>query len=141
MTGIGERITPLVAWPELFAVIANPGVALGTGGVFTAFDAGDPAALPETRTPVAGDFEAALATLVSSANDLEAPARELEPAAGEAIDALAALPGARLARLSGSGASAFALFEHKAAAISGAERLAAGHAEWTVRAVTLGGAA
>ncbi len=141
MTGIGERIAPLVAWPALHAVIANPGVGLSTGAVFKAHDAGERSPLEPVRLPVAGSFEAALAVIAAGTNHLEAPARTLEPLAGETIDALAALPGARLARMSGSGASAFALFETEAAANAGADTLAAARAGWTVRAVTLGGAA
>jgi 4-diphosphocytidyl-2-C-methyl-D-erythritol kinase len=145
MTGIGERIAPLVAWPALHAVIANPGVALSTGAVFKAFDAGDPAPLAPASVPVAGDFAAALSVIKAGTNDLEAPARRLEPQAGETIDALAALPGAHLARLSGSGASAFALFETQDAASHAASHaagtLAGARGGWTVRAVTLGGAA
>lgn len=141
MTGIGERIAPLVAWPALHAVIANPGVALSTGAVFKAFDAGEPSPLDPARLPVAGNFDSALAVIAAGTNHLEAPARTLEPLAGETVDALGALPGARLARMSGSGASAFALFETEDAAKAGADTLAAAHPGWTVRAVTLGGAA
>ncbi|MEQ8434169.1 MAG: 4-(cytidine 5'-diphospho)-2-C-methyl-D-erythritol kinase [Oceanicaulis sp.] len=141
MTGIGERIAPLVAWPPLHAVIANPGAALSTGAVFKAFDAGAPRPLEPPRIPAAGNFEGALSVINAGTNHLEPPARALEPQAGETIDALAALPGARLARMSGSGASAFALFETEDAAKAGAETLAAVHAGWTVRAVILGGAA
>jgi 4-diphosphocytidyl-2-C-methyl-D-erythritol kinase len=141
MTGIGERIAPLVAWPALHGVIANPGVALSTGAVFTAFDAGEPAPLDPGGVPAAGDFEAALSVIKAGTNDLQAPARTLEPKAGETIDALAGLPGARLARMSGSGASALALFESQDAARAGADTLVAAHPGWAVRAVILGGAA
>jgi len=141
MSGIGERIAPLVAWPALHAVIANPGVALSTGAVFKAYDSGEPSPLEPARVPVAGSFEAALAVIDAGTNHLEAPARTLQPQAGETIDALGGLPGARLARMSGSGASAFALFETQDAAKAGADSLAAARAGWTVRVVTLGGAA
>ncbi|MEQ8406126.1 MAG: 4-(cytidine 5'-diphospho)-2-C-methyl-D-erythritol kinase [Oceanicaulis sp.] len=141
MTGIGETITPLIAWPALPAVIANPGAALPTGPVFKAFDDLDPAPLAKTAAPVAGTLEAALSVIADGANDLEPPARKLEALAGETIDALAALPGARLARMTGSGASAFALFDTKDAATDAAAALAGDRPGWTVKAVTLGGAA
>ena len=141
MTGIGETITPLVAWPALPAVIANPGVALATGPVFKAFDGLNSAPLDADRAPVAGSIKAALALLEDGANDLEPPARTLEPAAGETIDALAGLTGARLARMTGSGASAFALFDAKDAAVAAAAALAEDRPGWRVQAVTLGGAA
>lgn len=141
MTGIGETVAPLIAWPELYAVIANPGVATPTGPVFKAYDAGAPGKLGEMRPPVAGDAHAALAVLGEGRNDLEACARTMEPAAGEVIDALCALPGARLARMSGSGASAFALFAGAAEAADAARALLERRPGWTVRAATLGGAA
>lgn len=141
MTGIGETITPLIAWPALPAVIANPGAALATGPVFKALDAQDRALLGTMRAPVAGSMETALALIEDGANDLEPPARTLEPLAGETIDALAGLSGARLARMTGSGASAFALFDTKDAAVKAAAALARARPGWSVQAVTLGGAA
>ncbi|MFP4520436.1 MAG: 4-(cytidine 5'-diphospho)-2-C-methyl-D-erythritol kinase, partial [Oceanicaulis sp.] len=68
MTGIGETIAPLVAWPELYAVIANPGVATPTGPVFKAYDETGPAALAPVRAPAAGGLDAALAVLGAGAN-------------------------------------------------------------------------
>lgn len=141
MTGIGETITPLIAWPALNAVVANPGVATPTGPVFRAYDAADPQPLPRGRPPAAGRFDSALALLEAEANDLEAPARRLEPGVGAVVDALARMAGARLARMTGSGASAFALFEDGEAATEAAATLSKAQPEWTVRVVTLGGAA
>ncbi len=141
MTGIGDKITPLVAWPALHAVILNPGVPVSTAEVFKAFDDGAPAPLPDAKPPVAGEFETALARLSAGRNDLEAPARSIAPAILAAMDALAAAPGARLTRMSGSGASCFALFEDAGAAGAAAAGLAARHPSWSVRAVLLQGAA
>ena len=142
MTGTGETITPLLAWPSLNAVLANPGRPTPTGPVFAAYDETVPALLgPSGPTPMAGDLEGALAVLAGSANDLEAPAHRLEPAVGETLAALADLPGARLARMTGSGATGFALFETEEAAKAASDTLAAVQTGWTVRAVRLGGAA
>ena len=56
------------------------------------------------------------AALADYRNDLEAPAIGLAPVIGTVLDTLAALPGALLSRMSGSGATCFALFPTQAAA-------------------------
>ena len=49
------------------------------------------------------------------ANDLEDPAIALKPVIADVLSALRGLPGCSLARMSGSGASCFALFATAAA--------------------------
>jgi 4-diphosphocytidyl-2-C-methyl-D-erythritol kinase len=63
-------------------------------------------------------------------NDLEPPAVELAPAIGEVLAALRARPGVELARMSGSGATCFALFESEAARDSAAAVVAQSHPRW-----------
>jgi len=72
-------------------------------------------------------------------NDLEPAARRLVPEISGALEALARLPEARLTRMSGSGASCFALFESLAAANRGEAAMRAAHPDWFVQAVTLKG--
>ncbi len=143
MEGIGEKITPLAAWPELHGLIANPGVAVATPDVFRAFDAqGGSGTLPaDAHRPVAGTLARALEIAAAGRNDLEAPAIALQPVIGELLAALAALPGVQLARMSGSGASAFALLESREAAEAAAAALAKAHPGWRVQAVSFAGAA
>lgn len=141
MAGIGETITPLVAWPALHAIIAHPGAALSTPAVFDAFDQTGPAPLETARAPAAGDFASALQVIAAGRNDLEAPARSLEPLITETLSALSALEGAALTRMSGSGASCFAVFEAEAQARAGAQALAAVKPDWAVTAVRFGAAA
>lgn len=140
MTGRGERIAPLAAWPDLHAVIANPGVPVSTRDVFEAYDRSGPRRLAGTPAPVAGDVETALRVVAAGANHLQPCAQALEPAIGETLDALGALEGCRIARMSGSGASCFGLFDDRAAAEAGAGSLAGTRAGWVVKAVSLGGA-
>ncbi|PWE17621.1 4-(cytidine 5'-diphospho)-2-C-methyl-D-erythritol kinase [Marinicauda salina] len=142
MTGIGDRIAPLAAWPTLDAVLLHPGEAVSTARVFAAFDEDAPEPLAgEARTPAAGDFETALAVIEQSANDLEPAAKRLAPVIGDALDALSTQTGARLARMSGSGATCFALFADADAARAAASALDGAQAGWRARAVRLGGAA
>jgi 4-diphosphocytidyl-2-C-methyl-D-erythritol kinase len=82
-------------------LLVNPRVPVPTGPVFQRWDGADRGPLGD------GDpFAAALA----GRNDLEPPARAMQPVIGDVIEALVAAPGARLARMSGSGATCFALF-------------------------------
>jgi 4-diphosphocytidyl-2-C-methyl-D-erythritol kinase len=72
------------------------------------------------------------ALLADRRNDLTPPAIALVPAIGEVLDRLAALDGALLARMSGSGATCFALFARREAAQAAAARLAAERRDWWV---------
>ena len=109
MGGIGELLTPAPSIPECGIVLVNPGVALPTAQVFRArqgaFSA--PAAFPQSWP----DAAAMAASLINFGNDLQAPAIALCPPVGEVLGTLAALPGCRLARMSGSGATCFAVFD------------------------------
>ena len=106
MRGIGERLDDRMSLPVLHLVLANPRQPLATAAVFRAL----PAELRGPRTaalPPALD----LGFLRRSRNDLEAPARRLLPVIDEVLAELAAAPGCRLARMSGSGPTCFGVFE------------------------------
>ncbi len=130
MTGTGERVLPLHMAP-LHAVLANPGVAVPTPKVFAALKTKSNA--PMTAWPDGGGARAALDWLATQRNDLEAPATALQPVIGEVLRQLASLKAASLARMSGSGATCFALFEDPARAKSGAKTLSAAFPDWWVR--------
>lgn len=121
MGGVGEVLSPAPALPECGLLLVNPGAALATPAVFRArtgaFSA--PAALPRRWA----DAAAMARDLHQLRNDLEAPAVALCPPVGEALDALRALPGCLLARMSGSGATCFGLFADAAAARRGSALL------------------
>lgn len=109
-------------------ILVNPRVAVPTPAVFARWDG-------EDRGPLAhGDPVAAAA---SGRNDLEAPARRLAPVIGDVLDALAALAGAQLVRMSGSGATCFALLASDHAAATGVATLAAAHPDWWIAATRL----
>jgi 4-diphosphocytidyl-2-C-methyl-D-erythritol kinase len=114
MQGVGEILKPAPVIPAIGMVLANPRVALPTPAVFKARSGGfsPPAQFPA----VWADARAMADDLARLGNDLEAPAISLCPQISEALAALRALPGVLLARMSGSGATCFALFETPAAA-------------------------
>lgn len=133
--GIGERIEALRQWPDLHLVLVNPGVAVSTAQVFPRLACRENPPLPPL--PVDPDFDAVLRWLRTTRNDLQSPARSLAPAIGAALEALEA-SGAGFARMSGSGATCFGLYESEAAAHKAASRIAGERPEWFVVATQAG---
>jgi 4-diphosphocytidyl-2-C-methyl-D-erythritol kinase len=109
MEGRGEILRPLLSLPRVPMLLVNPGVAVPTKDVFAALAdrSGAGMQLPQGRFQDTADL---LRFLETTRNDLEEPARRLQPVIGEVLAALAALPGALLSRMSGSGATCFAIF-------------------------------
>ena len=130
MMGVGEWITPLArALPPVWVVLANPGVALATPAVFAALETRENPPLPDT-IPAFPDAAALAGFLAAQRNDLEAPARTIAPVIGEVLAALAAQPGALIARMSGSGATCMALFAAEAQATAAAAALSRARPGW-----------
>ena len=102
-------------------LLVNPRLPLATADVFRGWNGVD-------RGPLAnGD---PLAAARAGRNDLEPPARRLLPAIGDILALLADQPGAALVRMSGSGATCFALFEHHAARDAADRAVAAAAPHW-----------
>jgi 4-diphosphocytidyl-2-C-methyl-D-erythritol kinase len=140
MRGRGDILSPPLDLPALPAVLANPGVTLPTREVFAALDrpfhtqdAGEEQASPPARTRT--DL---IAFLQESGNDLEALATRLRPVVAEVLGALRALQGVRLARMSGSGATCFAILDSARAAQAAARTLRERQPGWWVKATRLG---
>lgn len=122
MQGIGERLSDAPVLPNCGMVLVNPGVAVATPAIFRARSG---AFSPIATLPPGWDNAAALAAgLASLSNDLEPPALSLCPAIGDVLAALRTDPACLLARMSGSGATCFALYDTQATAQSAASRLA-----------------
>ena len=130
--GIGEIVAPAPRLPPCWVVLANPGVSLATPEVFRARTG---AFSEPARFETAPVDAAALARLLETRrNDLAAPALALAPEISDVLRALEAEPDALLARMSGSGATCFALFAGESAAEPAARRLRAAHSGWWVAA-------
>lgn len=138
--GRGERLIPAPVMPPLHAVLVNPMVPVSTAAVFAAFDELPPTAgLDPSPPPAFGSVEALAQWLeAATRNDLEAPARAVSPLAGAAVDRLKQSPLALLARMSGSGATAFALCADAADAAALAAEVTASEPGWWCRACRLG---
>ena len=141
MTGVGENLLPL-ALPKLPCVLVNPRVAVATKDVFRALglrngqllvgatDVFQAPAWPEAGASVEDWVEA----LAASFNDLEEPATRIQPIIRQVISSLNATDGAWLARMSGSGATCFALYENTAEAGRAAEKIRRDYPQWWVHA-------
>ncbi|MDO7841272.1 4-(cytidine 5'-diphospho)-2-C-methyl-D-erythritol kinase [Sphingomonas immobilis] len=119
-TGRGEQLVPLDDLPPLPALLVNPLVAVSTGPVFRAWDGVD-------RGPIAEG--ATLARALAGRNDLEPPARSIAPVIGAVVARLQAT-GPLIARMSGSGATCFALYEEEAARTAAVAAIRAAAPDW-----------
>ena len=139
--GRGEQLSPAPGLPLIDAVLVNPRVAVSTAEVYRRFDAaaafGDvaPPDLPDAFESV----EELAGWLALTRNDLEAPAVAAAPQVGDVLATLADEPEALIARMSGSGATCFALCAGDLEAEGLAERIEAMRPGWWVRRCRLGG--
>jgi 4-diphosphocytidyl-2-C-methyl-D-erythritol kinase len=136
MEGRGERVTPAPGVPGAPMVLVNPGVALATGPVFAGLTMRRGVGAVD-RTPPLRDVTALATFLKLTSNDLQAPALAIAPVIGEVLGELSRMPGALLWRMSGSGATCFALFEDDGAAQMAAIALAHSHPKWWVQATRI----
>ncbi|MEM8959139.1 MAG: 4-(cytidine 5'-diphospho)-2-C-methyl-D-erythritol kinase [Pseudomonadota bacterium] len=139
MRGIGEHLDPAPALPPFALLLVNPGTAVPTGAVFEAMARRDNPPMAE-QLPGWADLEGFAAWLAAQRNDMEPAARSLAPQISEVLAALAAAPGCRLARMSGSGATCFGLFASLAAAEAAAAPLRRRAGWWVAAAPVAGGA-
>lgn len=128
MQGIGDRVT-VVDLPKLPAILVHPGVHVPTGRVFSALASRDNPPMP----PFIPDFATArdcAAWLSGQRNDLEIPASGIARDIEHVVDELRLTQNAMLARMSGSGATCFALYPTTRDAHLAASTIGAAHPNW-----------
>src|SRR5215212_4961270 len=133
MAGAGEVLGPALRLPPLFTVLANPGVPVATAAVFQAL------ALPEggTASPHPAialelDGPRLVAVVAAGRNDLETAAIALAPVIGEALALMRETQGCSLARMSGSGATVFGLFDDRAASLAAEKAIRRARPGWWI---------
>ena len=135
MRGVGEALGPVLDLPPLYAVLVNPRVAVSTADVFRALGLKAGESFHDAAHP---EFSGDIATLLrDTRNDLEAPAIQVAPIIADVLRELRAQPRLMLARMSGSGATCFGIFENRQAAVAASRALRRTHPEWWVRATIL----
>lgn len=134
MRGIGEDVTPVLGLGQIPAIIVNPLIEVSTGAIFKAFDSVEREIEPEQNAAQGSLLERALA----GQNDLQAVAIKNAPVISRVLSEIEMRDTCQLARMSGSGASCFGLFETKAAAKAAASAIKKSNPEWWVKACQLG---
>lgn len=129
--GIGDDLAPVRACPSLGLVLVNPSVPVATAAVFDALASRDNEKLPPLPRRI--DFHSLRNWLEITRNDLEAPAKAIQPGIGMALAALKKAD-AGFARMSGSGATCFGLFETGNVAKRAAAEIRAKQPNWFVAA-------
>ena len=139
MRGAGEELGPALNLPRLFTVLVNPRVPVETPAVFKALGLQPGQGLSAATHPVpeASSPDALLALLRETRNDLEPPARKVQPVIGEALSLIRETDGCRLGRMSGSGATVFGLYDDCEAAAEGAKAVKNVRPDWWVKATSL----
>jgi len=138
MAAIGEELSPAPALPAGSLVLANPGVALSSPQVFQTYaDIGGPYGEAGRFDYAAGDLGELVSILKTRRYDLTPAALRLVPEIADVVAALEGCAGALMARMCGSGATCFALFEDPGEAAAATLRLAGEHPGWWIRAGSL----
>ncbi len=122
MQGVGEKITPITRFPARPAVLVNPGIAVPTADIFRRMGLAKGEAHREGI--------AASDMLATWRNDMTEVAIALAPEIASVLADIKKASGLIAARMSGSGATCFGIFESKKAAHLAAEVITAAHPEW-----------
>jgi 4-diphosphocytidyl-2-C-methyl-D-erythritol kinase len=136
----GDELGPLLALPPLIGLLVNPGEPVATKEVFSLMKIAHGAATgfgghPELYPNM--PLDALMAALRKGRNDMEAAACLLAPVIGDVLSVLGAAPGCRLARMSGSGATCFALFKDCRSAARAKKAILRTHSSWWAKTCVL----
>lgn len=130
--GIGELAEPAPPLPVVGLVLANPRIPLSTPAVFSARRG--PFGIEDRLLPPPADAFQLAASLTIRSNELSDAATKQVPEIGTILTALRASDGALLSRMSGSGATCFAIFTDEARAERAAKLIQSAHPGWWVEA-------
>ena len=126
--GEGDQVIPLERLPSFPVALVNPGVPLTTREVFAALS--NPVNRPLESLPRDGSRDLWLSWLAKQRNDLESVARSLLPAVGSVLSRIRDCAGCRLARMSGSGATCFGIFDTNEQARGAVDEIRARNPGW-----------
>lgn len=136
MQGIGDKITPIVGFPSLTAILVCPKAGVATSLVFAAIKRKDNPPISELPSDGLGHRNI-VQFIDQQRNDLELPSADMVPEITQCLSAIRA-EGALLARMSGSGATCFGLFSSAKEAVKAAGHLRGAHSDWWIKACNLG---
>lgn len=134
MEGRGELVTALPSLPLLWLLLVNPRVEVPTGRVFSGLRQRSGLGLKPPGERFDDVFQL-VDFLGSTKNDLEAPACAIAPEIGEVLKEIRALPDVMLARMSGSGATCFGVFQTHDFVMRAVQLLNSRHPDWWIAGV------
>jgi 4-diphosphocytidyl-2-C-methyl-D-erythritol kinase len=140
MSGFGEQLGPLLKIPPLASLIVNPGRPLETKAVFARMNIKPGSQThfgPHPDFAGSRDRDSFMTLLRKGRNDMEDAACVLAPIISDVLSVLSAAPGCRLARMSGSGATCFAIFPDCRAAARAKKTILRAHPNWWVKTCML----
>jgi len=143
ISGIGHDLMGVEVLPPCALLLVNPNQAVRTADVFAQLQ--PPYATPHCldRAWPTKSVSLSAATLTEvlnrTRNDLEPAARTLAPVIGEVLADISALRHCRLARMSGSGATCFGLFDDLSAARAASAELAGQRPYWWIGSSSIQG--
>lgn len=132
VTGIGEHVAPGPVLPDHGLLLVNPGVPVSTPAVFRGLTRRDHPPMPDLPDRW-NSLDHLVDWLNDTRNDLQPPAEAIASEVADVMRVLRDVPGCRFARMSGSGATCFALFMTDEAAAEAARIVAAERPAWWVR--------
>jgi len=135
ISGIGEQVYAVDMVVGGWVVLVNPGVPLLTADVYRQFS-GDFSPVSEPPQSIKS-FDALVKFMQSRHNALEAPAMTLQPIISEILAVLRATTGCAVARMSGSGATCFALYDNEQQARGAAQHMERTRPVWWVQVTKL----
>ena len=136
MRGIGERLETVNVPQNLSMILVNPGVSVATGLVFQRLGQKNHAAMGEM--PAGRNTADWLRWLADQRNDLQSPAISVEPIIGQVLEALQQSDGCVLARMSGSGATCFAIMRDGDCRDGAVENLSQAFPNWWIKPCNTG---
>ncbi|MEM9578475.1 MAG: 4-(cytidine 5'-diphospho)-2-C-methyl-D-erythritol kinase [Pseudomonadota bacterium] len=129
MQGIGDELEAVAEPPDWPMILVNPGVEVPTGPVFAGLQQKEN---PPMEGVWPGQRAAQVDWLLRQRNDLQTPAIATQPVIGEVLAELTRSEGCLLARMSGSGATCFAIMADQMARDAAVTAFRVTHPDWWV---------
>ena len=132
--GIGEQMTPFHLRCSLPILLVNPGIGVSTPQVFSKLANKCNSSLVMHGTEALTDSESVVKLLSLQRNDLQEKARALVPEISQALMQIGKQHGCLMARMSGSGATCFGIFDSEENNTNAMTQINERFADWWVRA-------
>lgn len=135
MSGVGEKMIGVKLISNMHVLLVNPGLSISTPTVFAAYK-NSVEIFDEARSFLNNQMHLPLMidTLKKSRNSLQGPATSLEPRIKDVLTVLKNIDNIFLSRMSGSGATCFALFQNEKDCKRAEEIIAMEKPNWWVKA-------